>query len=352
VRGITRAAAYLPSGVVDGRRVAGPDEDGFTMAATAVERLLDAGGNAPPIRRLFLAGDLPETADANLVRFLGAAIVIERFGVGEAGARAAVHAASRGRAGEDADLVVVSDLAADRTDRAPSRSEPHDDAAVALWISDSVRSETLHPPSERSEGAPWATAPFFRQFRDRETAHTADWVGDWDTTPLLDRWNGAAARPRPVPPPSGPVSQGAYVPRPRYLENAPSRWRFAAERCRACATVTFPLRGRCRQCGARDGLETVRLPRDGGSVVSTTTIGPGGQPTEFDEQVASLGPYEVVLVELVPGVRLTAQVTEGRPGEIAIGSKVATRLRRLYPMEGEWRYGRKAVRTETPTPVG
>lgn len=78
-------------------------------------------------------------------------------------------------------------------------------------------------------------------------------------------------------------------------------------------------------------------------MVASTVIGPGGQPTEFDDQVAGSGAYGVVLVDLLPGVRVTLQVTDAKPGELPIGSRVATRLRRLYPMEGEWRYGRKAI---------
>lgn len=139
------------------------------------------------------------------------------------------------------------------------------------------------------------------------------------------------------------VSEGAYVPRARYLEDLPSRWRLEAERCGHCGTLTFPARGVCRSCHAREGLLPHPLPRDGGMVVAVTTIGQGGQPTEFDPQVAALGEYSVALVELVPGVRSTLQVTDASPGEVHIGSRVATRLRRLYPMEGEWRYGRKAV---------
>lgn len=78
-------------------------------------------------------------------------------------------------------------------------------------------------------------------------------------------------------------------------------------------------------------------------MVASTTVGPGGQPTEFDDQVARSGPYGVVLVELAPGARVTLQVTDARPGELGVGARVGTSLRRLYPMEGEWRYGRKAV---------
>jgi uncharacterized OB-fold protein len=78
-------------------------------------------------------------------------------------------------------------------------------------------------------------------------------------------------------------------------------------------------------------------------VVAATVIGKGGQPTEFDPQVEALGGYGVVLAEFEPGVRLTLQVTDASPADVRIGDRVGTRLRRLYPMEGEWRYGRKAV---------
>jgi uncharacterized OB-fold protein len=215
--------------------------------------------------------------------------------------------------------------------------------ALALLIGDGPGVESNPVPVERfgaeRPGAGWLSEAV-RSLRARVPSL-------WAGVPELPAEGGpapsAAAGPPELPSPDGPVSQGAYVPRARYLENLPSRWWFAAERCGACGTTTFPTRGRCRQCGARDGLETVRLPRDGGEVVASTTIGPGGQPTEFDPQVAATGSYGVVLVELTPGVRVTLQVTDAPPGALGIGAHVATRLRRLYAMEGEWRYGRKAV---------
>ncbi len=164
-------------------------------------------------------------------------------------------------------------------------------------------------------------------------------------------WNGAW---EPVAPPtllrdarSEPdlataVSEGAYVPRPRYLENLPARWRFEGERCSRCASVTFPPRGLCRRCRAVDGLTRVALPRDG-TVVAATVVAPGAQPTEFDPLVSESGGYGVVLLELSEGVRVTLPVADA-PGEAPpIGATVTTRLRRLYPMDGEWRYGRKVL---------
>ena len=152
-----------------------------------------------------------------------------------------------------------------------------------------------------------------------------------------------APEPAAMPDRLRAVSEGAYVPRPRYLENLPSRWRFVAEQCGACRAYTFPTRGRCRACGRTEGLEARELPRDGGLVVASTVIERGGQPTEFDPVVEAFGPYQVVLVELAPGARVPLQVADTAPGEIRIGDPVDTRLRRLYAMEGEWRYGRKAV---------
>ncbi len=78
-------------------------------------------------------------------------------------------------------------------------------------------------------------------------------------------------------------------------------------------------------------------------MVAATWIAPGGQPTEFDAQVEGSGPYGVVLAEIAPDARVTLMVADAGRDEIAVGCRVDTVLRRLYPIEGAWRYGRKAV---------
>jgi uncharacterized OB-fold protein len=143
-------------------------------------------------------------------------------------------------------------------------------------------------------------------------------------------------------------SEGAYVPRPRYLENLPSRWRLVADRCRACGLLTFPTRGSCHACGSTD-LAAVSLARTGWRVEAVTTVRPGAQPTEFDRTVAAAGAYSVVVARSAEGPRATFQVA-GPPGSVGIGGSVLPVLRRLYPMEGEWRYGRKAI--PAPGPAG
>jgi uncharacterized OB-fold protein len=181
----------------------------------------------------------------------------------------------------------------------------------------------------------------------RETG-PIEWVGDWTGTSSAPRSIEAGTREATVEGHLFAVSEGAYVPKPRYLENLPSRWRFVAERCRNCGTITFPVRGSCRSCQRPDTLDRISLPLHGGTVLASTVIARGGQPTEFDGQVDASGPYGVVLVELAPRARVTLQVADAAPGAVRIGDRVDTRLRRLYPMEGEWRYGRKAIPTVVP----
>lgn len=167
------------------------------------------------------------------------------------------------------------------------------------------------------------------------------WLGSWGalspgfglpTPRFLERISGLDA-----------VSQGAYVPHPRYLENLASRWRLMGERCAHCRALTFPITGRCRSCDRSDGLHAEALPRTGLEVESVTTISPAAQPAEFDTVVDAAGGYDVAVVALGEGVRATVQLTDATPGRLRIGDRVSLALRRLYPMEGEWRYGLKAV---------
>jgi len=323
-----RAAAYRVPPAAGNRRPAASDEDGFTLAATALERLDPGVPPGPPPDRLVLVGDLPPSAEVDLPRFFGSAVPVERVPGGRGAVRRAL-ATARSTSRGTVDLVAV--------DLGNGPGEP--DAAVAVRFSAGQEPDGSVLDGSIADEESLSAAPLLRVGADLGPRHPSRWLGDF-------RSDGASPPPGPdvsTPlPAEGPVSQGAYVPKARYLENLPSRWRFVGQRCGACGTVGFPPRGRCRSCGATSPLEPFPLPLEGGTVVAMTTIGPGGQPTEFDDQVAAGGPYGVVLVELMPGVRVTLQVAAD-PRSIRIGDRVATRLRRLYPMEGEWRYGRKAV---------
>ncbi len=300
----------------------GPDEDAFTLAAAAVERA-DDRRPTPAAATLFLVGDQPPVAEWGFGAVLGGPVELLRFPAGEAGLRAAIEALWAADPGRPRLLAWATDrggVAAGAVRLAVDERLPAADAEAVVGpdgpapVEWARRAGVVDPPER---GAAPESPETFRVYRELDPAA---------------------------------VSEGAYVPRARYLENLPSRWRLVAEACGRCATVTFPARGRCRGCGADEPLSPHLLPLDGGTVVAATTIGRGGQPTEFDAQVAALGGYGVVLAELAPGVRLTLQVTDARPGEIGVGARVGTRLRRLYPMEGEWRYGRKAVPLAPPSP--
>lgn len=177
-------------------------------------------------------------------------------------------------------------------------------------------------------------------FAGFEVTGPVRWVGDWAAAP------GAARRARSAPSaradPRAALSEGAYVPRPRYLESLGSRFGLLASRCGACGEIMFPQRRACRKCGRSDALAAQALPRQG-RVEAVTTVGPGAQPTEFDPLVEAIGPYDVAIVGFSPGVRVTLQVADRAPGALRVGDPVTTVFRRLYPMEGEWRYGRKAL---------
>lgn len=170
-----------------------------------------------------------------------------------------------------------------------------------------------------------------------------DWGGTWGDRPSHDVPSGPSSSSATGAEPIDGVSQGAYVPWATYRENLPSRWRLVGTRCLKCQRINFPRHGACRGCGESEGLEPVVLPRNTLRVVASTVIQPGAQPTEFDDLVKANGGYGVVLVELAPGVRGTFQVTDHPAVPVPLGSTVDTRLRRLYGMEGRWRYGRKAV---------
>jgi len=285
-----------------------------------------------------LVGDLPPVADWGFAALLGRDAEVTRHG------READDLASVVRTLEDGSggpaLVVVAALGhnpAGRTGPKPSAV-----GAVAFLL-DPAEEPSPFPFVKASTPRSPLAAAYRAGEPGRELPRGVTLVGDWDR--VTDGDDGARRKTsrRPAEPDVSVVSEGAYVPRARYLENLPSRWRFVAELCGACHGTTFPARGVCRKCGRSDLLSELALPLDGGRVVAVTTVGKGGQPTEFDAQVEATGPYDVALVELARGMRVTLQVTDAPAGALAVGDHVNTRLRRLYPMEGEWRYGRKAV---------
>ncbi len=295
-------ARYRPIWSAGGRRIFGPDEDAFTAAATALEGAFPIRARERPTGELRLAGPLPPVAQWGLPALLDGSARVARF----ASIRDALP--DPAELGSRPDLVIVA------FDPGPDRAGP---VAVAI-----------RGGAESSYGA-------IRSDMEGELAASDPGGPTIEIDP--------ARRERVEAMRLDVVSEGAYIPRARYLESLPSRWRLGAQECSACGATTFPIRSVCRACGRSEGLTPTALAPDGGEIVAITEIGGGGQPTEFDGFVEAAGPYRVGLVEWEPGVRATLMVSDDPEGTVRIGSRVRTVLRRLYPMEGEWRYGRKIV---------
>ena len=341
-RGWVRAAVYLPGYQVDGVRRSGPDEDAFTMGAAALERLGvgRTSAAAGPVR-LIAWGEAVEVPTENWQGVLG--VPVERIDVPHDRATTwgdLLAAAGRPPASGSSPLTGTVVVGAVAPERGAGSSAP-EEGGYALLVDElsSHPGNVLHLPAADAPAVAW---PF---------GSTHD-VGNLPAGVAVEAPSELRALPKgsatPGPGSVTRVSEGAYLPPSTYREGWPSRWRFEGERCGGCSTTTFPSRGRCRGCGASDGLLPAPLPRDRLRVEAITWIGPGGQPTEFDDLVAITGVYGVALVELAQGIRATVALTDAAPGSVRIGDRLDTRLRRLYALDGSWRYGRKGIPTARP----
>jgi len=112
----------------------------------------------------------------------------------------------------------------------------------------------------------------------------------------------------------------------RNWREIPQRYRLEAGKCVGCASISFPPRIVCPQCGSRE-FETVKLS-DRGKILTYTII--RVPPHQFVDQA----PYAVAIVELDDGVKLTGQVVDCNFEELSIGKRVAIEFRKIM-QEGE-----------------
>lgn len=360
-----------PHGRLERQPIDGPDEDAFTLATEAIEqarapthssslRTIRVLGPFPPARADDLAAAAPTDGNPSVILASSSDLL--------AGVRSALESP-----GSESEAVVFVETA----DLPPGARALQ--LAAAFWVTEGTDASSAIAPKSISDGPrsevagpvqnSWAaTAPLLEIGSPRRSIVIERLGGGGDRAWLQGlgpfRWVGGARPPdqgrpwpnaeafssRPAVEPEN-VSEGAYVPRATYLAERPSRWRLEGERCSKCGKFSFPARARCSACGAKDGLRRERMPTHGLEVEATTVVHRGAQPTEFDRQVDSTGDYEVVIVRAAPSVRLTLQLADGHPGSVKIGDRVDARLRRIVPMEGEWRYARKAVPVE-PSLVG
>lgn len=124
---------------------------------------------------------------------------------------------------------------------------------------------------------------------------------------------------------------------PRYSREIPQRMRLEAGKCDQCGYLAFPPRLICPECGNKNFANVSLKPE--GTIITYTIIHVAADP------FATQTPFPVAIIETVEGARLTAQVVDCRPEEIAIGKKVRlmTRLIQRETHGGILQYGYKAV---------
>jgi uncharacterized OB-fold protein len=108
---------------------------------------------------------------------------------------------------------------------------------------------------------------------------------------------------------------------PKYSREIPQRYRLEAEKCRQCGKVQFPPRLICDVCQTRE-FERIPLSREGKILTWTVIHVP---PINFDLEA----PYVIAIVELEDGVRLTCQVVDCDPEELAMDAPVEMVFRRI-----------------------
>ncbi|MCI4322598.1 MAG: hypothetical protein L3K03_01000 [Thermoplasmata archaeon] len=353
------AAVARPLRRLHGFAVEGVDEDVLTLAVEATAHLgplptVEASPRA--IARIRLVGEFGPEAEKILPIALGLpGTPVDREPVGTGGIE---HVLQRFASLDQGELLLLAEPS-----RWSSAGIPRTGAVgIAVWFHpEGLVSMGVNVPTT-SGAVPSAPVPgspvlSLERLFAAMTSLPPEITGAMPGHATWDPSRAPVAPELPEPPTRLPIdlsqlSEGAYVPGPRYWENAAARWRFAADECSSCGSVTFPPKGQCRSCRDRGHLRRIELPSEG-VVETVTTVHAGAQPSEFDGPVEVGGAYDVVLVRLTPSIRVPLQVTDAIPGTLRIGDRAGTVWRRLYPMEGEWRYGRKATplrTTRTPPP--
>lgn len=109
---------------------------------------------------------------------------------------------------------------------------------------------------------------------------------------------------------------------PRYWRLRNQRYRLEGRKCNNCGNISFPPRIVCKKCKSREA-EIFHL-EGRGKIFSFTKIYQA--PDAFDKTV----PYAVALVDLVDGVRITAQLSDIDIHDVRIGMDVELVIRRIY----------------------
>lgn len=290
----TAVGKRVPAG--DGPlRMTDVDEDEATMAVEAARALLARAGLTPDdVAALRLQG----TDEPRHAQILGAAVV---------GDPARGHLADDASDPEDEGVHVGVTVQVVR----PS--------APALFQGATAFADAFLEGSEEAEPVPY------------EPSAPHELPADPDRLDVLARAQADA--------PAGTVPMGAYVPEGTWAASERVRYRPQLGVC-ADGHAHFPPRPACPVCDA--ATERTPAPRKG-RIHTYAVIAAGGGPTEFDFLQRAWGSYASLAVEPegIEGVRIPALATDVDPDDLSIGQAVEAVFRRIYAMEGSWRYGTK-----------
>jgi hydroxymethylglutaryl-CoA synthase len=141
------------------------------------------------------------------------------------------------------------------------------------------------------------------------------------------KWRGVL----PFEPPRRPDPDRPAAPPMR--RHAGWKLGFIGARCGSCGAANLPPQRVCSACGAVDAMVRERFA-DRGSRVATFTL---------DHLAYSLQPPVVAAVlDFEGGGRITCELTDVDPGQVAIGDELEMTFRRLYTGQGVHNYFWKA----------
>lgn len=110
----------------------------------------------------------------------------------------------------------------------------------------------------------------------------------------------------------------------RFWRENQSRYNLFGTKCGACGQTYFPPREMCPKCRRTSIGKMEKIQLSGkGRVVSHSTV--HDPLPEFQMQV----PYNIAIIEMDEGVRITGQIVDCEECEVEIGSEVEAVFRKL-----------------------
>jgi uncharacterized OB-fold protein len=118
--------------------------------------------------------------------------------------------------------------------------------------------------------------------------------------------------------------------------NYQDRYKLNSYKCDNCSKVYFERKGMC-ECGSLEFTEFESVGK--GKIVSFTKIHSG--PSAFEEQA----PYNVAIIDLDDGARITGQVVDCNYDDLKVGLEVEAVFRKFYKSgdKGAIHYGTKFI---------